>query len=523
MHTHSHFQQPADLIKFIQPVKSNNIATHSFCVFFVTPSFAGWLQDEGFLPTALGRLYREFCNTTPETSPELHVLCAVVDKLPVGRALNPKKSLLDKVRQRTVEPPVSEVGSEGMAYVTLPAAASVPSTMVHSSDVGTIDFIAAEYLLDQKCTSHIVRLPLANTIFQTGMVSTMTFSTWRTTSEASKLELLSKSKVSHHGIRIMDSITVPGYLKSALSIPLLPVTEPRRVDGCMGNIIRRVLDADGKCVTASLELEQMVPRFFKSLGQAPHSTTAWALVIPQSMSESASDRTKQLLARSRSRVKGSDIKEDDLWDQFWRNNPPLWNNLVPTALAKGARLHRVLSGGGGWGKKAGLISLDPTPTKLDEHLSSEDSSGLLKDPEDFASALTPVIDDGDYIQFFLFPTSTDTENDQTSKNETLTDLPKTNYWEWELGTIPSTVDSMPGTTAQNESPTAKSVFAFQNTFGALSEKGLTLTRQFTRAGEQVTAPASTTVIDVPFSRFSVVEVSKVPKSNADVGEPAAVQ
>ena len=497
----------------------------SFCIFFVTPSFAQWLQDETFLQNALTRLYHQLWNTTSQAKPEIQALCAVVDKLPIARAFDTSKSLADRVRQRTVEPPVTEIGSEGIAYVTLPSSASISSTMPHPADTGFLDFVSNDFTSDQHCRRHEVRLPLANTIFQTGTPTTMTFSTWRPTSERDRLELLSKSNISHHGIQITGHHLGPEYVESALSIPLLPVTEPRHVAGCMGNIVRRLVDAEGKSVTASSELEDVVPRFFRSRSQPPQATTAWALVIPESISNRIRDSTKELLAKALTKMEERDVGKDRLWEYLWQSNPPSWNSLVPTALAEGARLHRILSGGGGWGKKAGLIALDPTPNIRDEHQISEiESSSLPRDLEDFRSALTPIIQNGDSVQFFLCPTTTsDLEGEQSSGIERLLETSEKNTWNWELGTIPSTVDSMPSISSQNTSPTSKNISVFQNTFGALTERGLTITRDFPKKEENTSAWTSSTVVDVPFSRFSALQVSNLSNSNGDVGEPEDVQ
>ncbi|KAF1849404.1 uncharacterized protein K460DRAFT_90347 [Cucurbitaria berberidis CBS 394.84] len=505
--------QPAELIHFIRPVIRKRISKETFCVFLVTPAFAPWLlNDEVFLRKALLQAYSELWKGPSANNryPDIHALCAVVDKLPVGRAFKFETTLGDEISRRTTEPPVAETGLEGIAYVTLPATASVSSTAPSSSEKGAIDFVLNEHTAGEQIISDSLRLPLANTIFQTGTPTTMTLTSWKSRGTTERLKLLSKTNVSHHGIRIAGRNQYVDQIIPTLSIPLVPLTVPRRVEGCMGNIIRRIVNSDGESVTASSELEGVVPRFFKSRGEPAQATSAWALVIPGSMAASMSARTTRLLAKVLDKSEKGVDKRDELWERLWRSDPPCWNMLVSKALAEGARLHRVLSGGGGWGKKAGLLSLDPVPASdaLDQ-LNAHDLPSILSDPEDFASTLTPVIHDGDFIQFFTLPNSKiDVEaNYQLDSLEKLTVLPKQNSWGWEFGTIPSTADSMPGGSWQHTTSTSRKVSVFENSFGALAEGGLTLTRRFPGKEGGSSPSVGTTMVDVPFSRFWAVEVA----------------
>ncbi|CUS10341.1 unnamed protein product [Tuber aestivum] len=58
-------------------------------------------------------------------------------------------------------------------------------------------------------------------------------------------------------------------------------------------------------------------------------------------------------------------------------------------MTPGARIHRVLSGGGGWGSKAGLLSLDP-----------QSETQVQKFAENFESG-EGIFKVGDYVQFFV--------------------------------------------------------------------------------------------------------------------------
>jgi hypothetical protein len=453
----------------------------------------------------------------------IQALCAVVDKLPVVKTYPAETSLEDEVSRRTTDAPTAGTGFEGIAYVILPADASVSSTELSPSDHGVVDFIIAEHSAKEGLCRDTLRLPLANTVFQTGTPTTMVLSNWETHGVKKELKMVSKTKVSHHGIRLVNGESSKRVV-SALNIPLIPLTVPRVVEGCMGNIVRRVVDPEGNSMQASAELENVVPRFFKSRGQPAQSTVAWALVVPQELKETIDARTEELLSGLPTETEAVDLKKDEPWEHLWRSDPPVWNTLVSKALSKGARLHRVLSGGGGWGKKAGLLSLDPVPFNEAREPSSEDDfSPMINDPEDFASTLTPVVRDGDSIQFFISPKSDlTTEAKKFDSVDKLRSMkPRDRHLKhinWELGTVPSTVDSIPGDSWQHAPWAGTSIVSFQGSFGALAEGGLTLTQHLQKNANE-SRSLSTTTVDVPFTRFWAANAAVEEEKGEDVGEP----
>jgi hypothetical protein len=476
------------------------------------------LDDNPFLERVVRRAYWK---ALKQPGRSVHALGAVVDKLPVGNIYPVETSLEDEVSRRTTEPPTDGTGFEGIAYAMLPASASVSSTELSPSDNGVIDFIIAEHGADDGLRRDTLRLPLANTVFQTGTPTTMILSQWKTHAVSNELKMVSRTKVSHHGIHLRYGKPSERVV-CALSIPLIPLTVPRVVEGCMGNIIRRVVDPDGKSMQASAELENVVPRFFRSRGQPAQATVAWALIIPQELQETINARTEELLSGLPTETETE--KNDESWERLWRSDPPMWNTLVSKALAEGARLHRVLSGGGGWGKKAGLLSLDPVPFNEAREPSSEDDfSPIINDPEDFASTLTPVVRHGDSIQFFISPKS-----DLAAEAKKLDSMEKlkairpcdrhSDRLKWELGTIPSTVDSIPGESWQHAPFTGINIAYFEGGFGALTEGGLTLTQHLQKDGDG-SRSVSTTTVDVPFTRFWAANIGEEAQKGEDVGEP----
>lgn len=204
------------------------------------------------------KAYSKLRITTQPSPPRINALCAVVNKLPSGRTFEPGNELGKEVLKRAREALVDETGFEGIAYATFPVTASVPSSIPLREDEGAIDFIVGGPTAAEPSNKQVIRVPIANTIFQTGTVTTMSFSVWELSHEAERLELLSKSRVSHHGIRIATRDPAVDDIVSTLSIPALPLTMPRRIEGCLGNIIRQIsLGPEKSVVTASSELSTL--------------------------------------------------------------------------------------------------------------------------------------------------------------------------------------------------------------------------------------------------------------------------
>ncbi|KAJ4351642.1 uncharacterized protein N0V89_006985 [Didymosphaeria variabile] len=489
---------PEDLITHIKPVLRKRVTEDRFAVFFVTPAFATWLLDDTvFLQKALRQAYKHILdrNESPYAV-QIHALCAVVDKLPISRPIGSIDHIEEEGLQRIEDPAIQETGHEGIAYATLRSSDSIPTPSDAAQDKASISFVGFERSNEEgEHFSDSVRLPVANTVFQTGSPTTMTYSTWEKAKGSQVLTLKEKRNISHHGIRMqLDSDTQP----TALSVPLVPLSKPREVVASMGNILRRVKGPDGATITASQELEQLLPSYFGARGEPSQATTVWALVMDHDHVMEAQNGTDLLLERASS--DGHQNKtEDKSWENMWKQDPPPWSPLVSTALRSGARLHRVLSGGGGWGKKAGLLSLDPIPTVETDTADELSTFDAIDGPGDLGSALQQVAQEGDYVQFFMSPSVP--EEDVVTAGSS----PDKAVWGLELGTIPSTTDSMPAAPGQAETAGTNEISVFRYTFGALAEGGMILSRSSKlKPGDSFSTVGRTTV-DVPFSRFSAVK------------------
>jgi hypothetical protein len=478
-------------------------------VFFLTPTFATWLlDDQTFVQNALTKLYQNVIKSDQFPNVKVHALCAVVDKLPTPQYIQSSgenANAENPTWRRAREPPVWDTGHEGMAYASLDLSDSVSLPQPAADEAGSISFLTSEGSEGRRnCTT--LRLPLANTIFQTGLPTTMTHYTFENAKETSGFTLRAKENLTHHGLKLLHQKATT-MSSSTLAIPLIPLCFPRPVRASMGNILRQISDGTpaNQNQPASQELESLVPQFHKSRGEPSQAMAVWALVIPEALQQALRQKTRNILKKLRGKENSS---VSNYWEPLWRSNPVMWNELVWNAIKSGARLHRVLSGGGGWGKKAGLLSLDPVITSTEsESSASQKFSDQLDGPGDLSSALHPVAHPGDAVQFFVSPPELDRnlgkiDLDLAKQNELKnSSLP----WQCDFGTIPSTIDALQATSWQHNPSDSNEVFVFRNSFGALAEGGMSVRRYRWSESHDSMSVVGGTKVDVPFSRFYSVD------------------
>lgn len=529
-----HNTTPEDIIAHIKrySIPIDQSFSEPLAIFLLTPSFAKWLlDDETFLRKALQKVYGLTLGN-PEINQTIHTLVAVVDRLPAPSITEDSEDGVDRATVRVKPPPVAENGYEGIAYA-LADANYLPSYTDSQEMADPLDGSPSTITLHkflkfedehktQSSCINTIQIPLANTIFHTGYSATMFSHQWKKPKGTTDINLEKKTQLKHLSIHWPDTFWDRRFV--TLSIPLIPLTAPRCIEAGMGNIIRRVLGSDQKSMTASQELEETVPQYFSSRGIPPHSMTVWALVIPQDIILPVANKMTDLLAKE---VPNSENAETDspnlnsLFTALWRRNPPGWNDVVWSAVTQGARLHRVLSGGGGWGKKAGLLSLDPDMSYNKLHQTSRDSALETMGSSEGLSALHEVARPGEFIQFFVSPSDGDATWNARTKDIKVPPA-STRRWSLEFGTISSSIDSMPESSSQEAvEPSNPRIAVFRKHFGALSEGGMSIARycQSKKMGSWDAVMCSK--VDVPYSRFSAVRFKDTRDSKNASGAKAS--
>ena len=450
------------------------------------------LLEEGhqFVPDLLRQTHEDL-----ELGQAIDVLLAVVDKLSSPAAFNGSEQAIQQQN--------SGKGStgNGVSVMLLDSEDAAPNLWTHR-DLSSIGIeptarrrstVAFEFdtntINPQKAGetpprhSHppsSFQLPVANTIFTNGRLSTIQAQRWivnkndpALTFDCVKTAWLDKQVLRLPSsnwctLRNDENSAVPRVSSFArhdlhwslrASIPLTPITLPRVVAAAMGNVVRSFFTggSEQKVMPASQELEAGIDRWIAEHGNGAQPPEVWALVSP--MTNKLSDRP----------------------------------TVVYRSIAAGSRLHKVLSGGGGWGNKKGLLALDP---ELDFDGDSEPSAISTFE---YREKLSEIVSPGDTVEFFVgIPElSPSTELLASNTRDGSSELMK--QASMVFGTTTSTTDVMPASsvTAVSESESSPCIYAWGH-FGMLSEQGVSLTTTtIERRNVQ-------TKIDVPHATFTLV-------------------
>jgi hypothetical protein len=317
--------------------------------------------------------------------------------------------------------------------------------------------------------THEIGLRLANTVFVNGKETTISGTQWLRDSGSNEYILEQSVDLTSCMVTIASQA-----VNTALDLPLDRVSERRKVISSMGNILRQLGKstdpASNESMPASSELEKEIPRYIAEHKIVDQRVSVWALVEKPDMvvadeASSAHDRLIQ-------------------------------------SLQQGGKLHRVMSGGGGWGKKQGLLSLDPEvsfsgtanrddlvalsqifePDNMPTDTLPSFDKGITVDD---LSLLSQVASAGDFIQFFVAvePTCSQSKvSDEAGSAELSVS--------YHFGIV---ADSMELETHES-STKEKDLVAMPYRFGALSEKAIAYSQPVKGAGSE------STKLDIPGSR-----------------------
>lgn len=470
-HPLNHAQSPDDVLSTLSPLSSSHNAANSVPILLVTPGFAHWLDDShSFLGHFLSRLYPGVSKST-----SLYAVAAVIDKLP-GSPVEPKGS----IPESTDSAPLKELETEGLSLLVVRRenvhGKAAPQRRIGgpaSEEPDLVVSVQTQGITKPSISSaYEVGLRLANTVFINGKESTL-FSICGSYDEATGAYILD-TKVDLTSCAVTSA---PSAVRPGLALPLHPVTQRRRVVTSMGNILRQLAKStdpnSAEPMPASTELEKELPRYIEEHNILDQRVSVWALV----------EKPNLVIADPNSATK----------------------DRVVESLRQGGKLHRVMSGGGGWGKKQGLLSLDPEVSfpgtarrhelvVLDElfnpaldaelEMPSFLTKGMVGDD---LSLLSQVAAAGDFIQFFVGVESA------PPHNGILPDSHHDGSVIYRFGVV-SDADEVDVQDANKEK---QALVMVPNYFGALSEKAIAYSQPLARASE---TSASSTKLDIPGCR-----------------------
>lgn len=447
----------------------------------------------------------------PTASKPLETITAVVDRLPTPSA--PLK------------------GEEGIAYHfatspgPLPTFTQVP-LQSSTQKPGSLTFGFPKMMRMFDCEP-AVQMPLAQTVFSTGLPSTMVHMRYEFDPLSGLLRKSASQRLEAQAVRVPIGAR---DLRLSMNFPLVPLTPLRRVANSMGNIVRKVSDQiyddehpkskfppsfeTATPQPASQELEAAVTNYFKLNQRQPEPVQVWALIVPHDTFKAYRFRVKnpknglknrsEFLKYSQAQLQDSWVPRETVEDRKVVSAKTI-NFELNRLIGKGARLCQVLSGGGGWGKKAGLISLDPDTLYSTRDLRAESGWAFDFDrdgvdgsfDEQKQQALGDIVREGDGIMLFLAPKG----RERLSSPETKVESDDRTIV---FGVLPSSIDDAHiSSTADSAVGTAQSARHHPNTFGLLSEGGMALS--LSRNGENVTQ----TRLNVPFQQAVVSNVNEI--------------
>lgn len=505
-------------------------------VLLVTPAHIRLLDDDStFIPSLL-RLAVE----TTKPWQDFDLLAAVIDGIPQTWSTAPYRlrgshsADVDSVPKTRMER-----GFEGISVAVLDSETAAPDLwspkdMFDERETMTIQQRCtlsfslppspgvrtqlSENSASQPLVKRILQLPVTNTLFQNGKTSTLFSQRWNVqrSEESISEHVCSKKTWLPQQIVQMGAVFADEGMRLQLDhlvhSLLMPITPARTITAAVGNIVRKISggDALAEAAPASEELERAISTAIQQ-GQIPaQQAGVWALIRPQRYA--ALDRAAQIQGTVRERI------------QY--------------AVLSGGRLHKVLSGGGGWGEKHGLLALDPDSDYSHHHRALEPSFGDDQDVETRKrEALGEVAKPGDTITFYVYkslsdadPANLDTPVFSNSNQAAAATLI--------FGSLPSTMDAMPVLdTTEVEAHAQSELTVEENHFGMLSEQGMSLetsfintnitanrmqylkTELYRQAYEVRRKNTVTTKLDAPYTLLSIRgQASKVPVSGEVKGE-----
>ena len=413
-------------------------------VLLLTPSRLELLNDENtFIPRLLDLLF-----SNPEAARWFDVLVTVVDKIPYPRASPWGMGYANQLQ-----------GGEGISMLMGESEEIAPdlgrardwveereTTTIQPPGVLSFRFKPSATLShttenEPTVVSFDLKVPVANTIFHNGQTSTLYAERWISSDSAPGFSCVRKVSLPQQTLHVGGLFPEPCSPQFNLISNLQPIGSPRIVAAAVGNIIRQMYAGSGSdpetAVPASKELEEAISQHLETKKDPTQKLDVWALVTPR----------------------GSSL-----------TTPPgrgiiTPSNMILNLIWRGSRLHRVMSGGGGWGIKKGLLALDPdSDYNCPEH---EMQMGVLEDPiKDLAGAqiYRDVVKPGDIVSFFT-PTLFNPPGDPRKFRGKLEQSAV-------FGALPSSMDAIPDSTSasgQTRLPFVQSII--KNHFGILSEHG----------------------------------------------------
>ncbi|KJK82942.1 hypothetical protein H634G_01070 [Metarhizium anisopliae BRIP 53293] len=334
-----------------------NSRGHDAAVVLATPDLTKQLDDQEFISGLVKLL------SASASIRDFHLLCAVVDNIAPAlgdvvplQGISVLRGNLDSLLPQLWHP-------------------NTPREKADKDSVAALTFSVGK---------SNVTLPLTRTTFHNNRASTLLSN--RYSLAQGQPELKDRKETQWQHVQIALNQPVQSTTDLGLWAPLSPVTRARKITESFGNIVRGI-EIGGKSTPASTELEDSVNTMLanrKATESDQGPMGVWAVITPET-------------SESESLVLGDAPDPADTLDGriVQRKDVETAARYLEQQHQLGSRTYQVLSGGGGWGPKKGLLSLDPQQTHfaLSE---AEEMERFMKTMDN--SGFAPP---GAHIQFFV--------------------------------------------------------------------------------------------------------------------------
>ncbi|KAI9729453.1 MAG: hypothetical protein M1834_006834 [Cirrosporium novae-zelandiae] len=445
---------PSDFISAVPTLPRNHSLLSKDLLILLTPKLATWL-DDGFLTQVIKKLLPDVHESLPQKC-----AVAVVDRISAPEMLLKDHNTPGQCSDDNLSEAV--VGFEGMSI--LGGVSGLTHKKIHPPELNIAFHANLEFRTlgpEIKIRRTNIAVPLANTLFVNGYPSTMFVASWQPDYVQDSTSICSID------LPPLNFISSP-----SVEIPLIPLTNAGVIMSSMGNIVRSITPSmkSKDPIPASQNLEAAVSKYFEVNKVPPHTLDVWALVIPREHYWDGRDESHWKWV-----IEPVSIPKLPLSEYV----QSIQSRHIAIALLHGASVYKILSGGGGWGVKRGLLSLDPD----EENIVNQDIENAFSDMITEIPRLRNFSDsrDGDIVQFYCCPKSevdlkpishvSEVGHPSTcsiANSDVFSTPPSCSF-----GTIPS--DSPLPTFSSLASSDNANIITFYNHFGALSERAMRLT------------------------------------------------
>jgi hypothetical protein len=458
-------------------------------VVLVTPSFTHLIEEDDFIGGALRRLFKpEMINSDPndEKRTFVKIVAAVVDRVSADITAFYMEPLLQKGAEGiSILIRRHDAGTESFDTTAASDRAVAFGDFTESPRVLSLNWNITQPVKGQltrwRTTKATADLPLAQTMFINGRTSTMFTSSWYIQKDLVANRFPGTSEPQNVSV----NLNLPHIQTGRSKFFLKPLTIPRRVAAATGNVVRQIyLDGSGfrpadlpdNTMPASQELEKAVTSWLDFTGGPPTQVAVWAMIVPGNSKGSSFYKCRAESAEGPQGPGDVNLSSSEAvdWEKTWKSGGA---GSTSGVTSQDFVLHRVLSGGGGWGLKQGLISLDPEVSfRPDRRAVIEGNQ--IENSDSQHDAWRDLVRPGDVIQFFAVPTRLDVGSNMRrslSNSDNQIDHPR--GIAICFGAIPSTFDAIPESGEDIRARTANgpNVILCVDLFSAKSEKGVGLT------------------------------------------------